>query len=79
MGFPVVMKIASPDILHKSDVEGVMLDLQSGAEVESAFGKMMENARHLPEVHWEGVTLQSQIPNGQDVILGMSREPASAR
>ena len=75
IGFPVVMKIASPDILHKSDVEGVMLGLQSTIDVKSAFAKMMENARrHRPEARLEGVTLQRQIPNGQDVILGMSRD-----
>ncbi len=75
IGFPVVMKIASPDILHKSDVEGVMLDLQNQSEVEAAFAKIMANAKsRLPEARLEGITLQRQVPKGQDVIIGMRRD-----
>ena len=76
LGFPVVMKIASPDILHKSDIGGVVLDLKNEAQVLAAFEQMMETAVRLrPGARLEGVHLQRQILPGQDVIVGMVRDP----
>jgi acetyltransferase len=76
LGFPLVAKIASPDILHKSDVGGVLLNLMSAAEVQVAFDTLMSCAREkIPTAQLSGVTLQKQIQLGQEVILGFARDP----
>ncbi len=76
LGFPVVMKIASPDIPHKSDVGGVALNLQDPQQIKIAYAQMMERVRAArPEAHIKGVHLQRQIPQGQEVIVGMVRDP----
>ncbi|MBI5293995.1 MAG: acetate--CoA ligase family protein [Chloroflexi bacterium] len=76
LGFPVVMKIASPDILHKSDVGGVTLNLQDVPQVQVAYAQMVERIQTArPEARIEGVHLQRQIPQGQEVIVGMVRDP----
>lgn len=76
LGFPVVMKIASPDISHKSDVGGVMLNLQDQTQVRDGYARMLERVRAArPEAGIDGVHLQRQIPQGQEVIVGMVRDP----
>ncbi len=76
LGFPLVMKIASPDILHKSDIGGVLLNLSSATEVASGYALLLERAKDLaPHAEIHGVHLQHQIPDGQDVILGAVRDP----
>ena len=76
LGFPVVLKIASPDILHKSDVGGIFLNLQSPGEVKSAFTTALENAKkNKPNAQIEGCHLQRMVPVGQEVILGSTRDP----
>jgi acetyltransferase len=75
-GYPVVMKIASPDILHKSDIGGVRLGLEHSAAVADAFDEMMVNARRLmPQALILGVTMHEQVPSGKEVILGMTKDP----
>lgn len=76
LGFPVAMKIVSPEILHKSDVGGVKLNLHNADAVRDAFDLMMlrVNRRH-PNVHVEGVYIETMCPKGREVILGMSRDP----
>ncbi len=76
MGYPVVMKIASPDILHKSDIGGVEVGLSSAEEVRTAFERIMENARtHRPEADLEGVAVQQMLEGGREVIVGSTRDP----
>jgi acetyl coenzyme A synthetase (ADP forming)-like protein len=76
LGFPLVLKIASPDILHKSDVGGIFLNLKSAEEVASAFESAVSNAKQAkPSARLEGCLLQRMIPNGQEVILGSARDP----
>lgn len=76
MRFPLVLKIASPDILHKSDVGGIFLDLKSPDDIRSAFITALENAQiKKPDAHIEGCHLQQLIPSGQEVILGSTRDP----
>ena len=76
LGFPVVMKIASPDILHKSDVGGVLLNLTTPQTLLSAYTQMMERIKSaMPAAKIDGVHLQRQIPEGQEVIIGMVRDP----
>lgn len=76
MGFPLVAKIASPDILHKSDIGGVLLNLNSVDEVISGYTTLIDRAKtSRPEAHLDGITLQRQISDGQDVIIGCVRDP----
>jgi acetyltransferase len=76
IGYPMVMKIASPDILHKSDVGGVVLDIKDTATLRSAYTQMMKRVQEAkPEAHIEGVHLQRQVPPGQEVIVGAVRDP----
>ncbi len=75
IGFPVAMKILSPEIVHKFDVGGVRLDLNTPAEVEHGFGQMMINvARARPEAKLDGVVIQQMVPKGTELILGMKRD-----
>ncbi len=77
IGFPVVMKIASPDVLHKSDIGGIVFDIRSAADVETAYDSIMRRVLHrLPEATIWGVTLQEQLPPGREVIIGVNRDPA---
>jgi len=76
LGFPLVLKIASPDILHKSDVGGVFLNLSSEAEVRAAFDAAIQKGRAaFPDARIEGCHLQRMIPTGQEIILGSTRDP----
>jgi len=71
LGFPVVMKIASPDISHKSDTGGVMLNLVDSEAVSMGYTKIIVNARTTyPNAVIDGVYVQPMIPAGQEVILG---------
>ena len=70
------MKIASPDILHKSDVGGVMLNIKDDASLQSSYAMMMEKVKAaMPKARIDGVHIQRQIPEGQEVIVGMVRDP----
>ncbi len=78
IGFPVVLKILSPDITHKSDVGGVALDLRNEAMVRQAFADIMSRARaKLPAASLEGVTVQPMVrdPHGIEMILGIKKDP----
>jgi acyl-CoA synthetase (NDP forming) len=70
------MKIASPDILHKSDIGGVVLDIQNPHSLGIAYTQIMEAVRRAQaQARIEGVHIQRQIPNGQEVIVGAVRDP----
>ena len=70
-GFPVVMKISSPDISHKSDIGGVMLNLVDAEAVSMGYAKIISNAQAAyPDAVIDGVFIQPMIPTGQEVILG---------
>ena len=71
LGFPVVLKIASPDILHKVDAGGVRTFLEAEADVKIAFSQIIQNARkYNPEARILGTSVQHQIPRGVEVIVG---------
>ncbi|MBN1509962.1 MAG: acetate--CoA ligase family protein [Sedimentisphaerales bacterium] len=75
LGYPVVLKIWSPDILHKSDVGGVRVGLKSEQEVKDAFDLMMYRIpKKRPEAHILGVLVQEMVRSGREVILGMHRD-----
>ncbi|MDD5063162.1 MAG: acetate--CoA ligase family protein [Phycisphaerae bacterium] len=76
LGFPVALKIWSPDILHKSDVGGVKLGLKSEAEVMDAFDLMMYRMpKQVPGANILGVLVQEMCRSGKEVILGVHRDP----
>lgn len=76
LGYPVVMKIASPDILHKTDVGGVRVGLDNPTEVRDAFDLMVYRAqRYQPDALIWGCLVQEQVRGGKEVILGMNRDP----
>jgi len=76
MGFPVAMKVASPDITHKSDAGGILLGLASPEAVEQGFDTMMRSVRAArPDAKLLGVHLQKMLPPGQEVIIGAVRDP----
>ncbi len=76
LGYPVVLKIWSPDILHKSDVGGVKVGLASEQEVKDAFDLMMYRVpKKQPEANILGVLVQEMCSTGKEVILGMNRDP----
>ncbi len=76
MGYPLVMKLHSPDITHKTDAGGVWLDLRSEADVIAAFSGILESARrYKPEARIEGVTLQPFFSNPDfEILLGAKRD-----
>ncbi|NIV33310.1 MAG: hypothetical protein GWN58_28845 [Anaerolineae bacterium] len=77
IGYPVVLKIASPDILHKTDVGGVKLGLRAAEDVRDAFELMTYRAqRYLPEARLWGCLVQEMVPpGGLEVLVGMNRDP----
>lgn len=77
IGYPVVLKIASPDILHKTDVGGVKVGLRNAEEVQDAFELMVYRAqRYVPEARLWGCLVQEMVPSGGlEVLVGMNRDP----
>jgi len=78
IGYPVVLKIDSPDITHKSDIGGVALDIENETDVRFEFDKIVNNAREkFPEASIEGVTVQKmyEFGNSIELILGIKKDP----
>lgn len=77
MGYPVVAKIASPDILHKSDIGGVQVNLTDGARVETAWDDIMAAATwHKPGARIEGLLIEKMAPRGgTELMVGVTRDP----
>jgi acyl-CoA synthetase (NDP forming) len=74
--FPVVMKILSPDILHKSEIGGVLLNIGDAAAVRDGFGILLDRAkRAAPTARIEGVLVAKQMQGGVECILGIHRDP----
>jgi acetyl coenzyme A synthetase (ADP forming)-like protein len=77
VGYPVVLKISSPDIVHKFDAGGVELNLKNGQEVRNAFRKIMQSVRltQNESKNITGINIQEFIEGGKETILGMKRDP----
>lgn len=76
IGFPVAMKIVSPEILHKTDAGGVQIGLGSAAEVRSAFTTIVSNARKYdPKAQILGVQVQQMVPAGTEILIGTVTDP----
>ena len=76
IGFPVVLKIESPDVVHKFDVGGVVLNLETPEAVRTAYNTIIENVqRFKADAKINGVTVEKMITGGEEVILGVQRDP----
>jgi len=76
IGFPIVLKIASPEIIHKSDSGGVKLGLTNVTQVGNAYSEIMSSIRQrFPEIGIQGVAVQKMAHPGVEVIIGMSKDP----
>jgi acyl-CoA synthetase (NDP forming) len=76
IGFPVVLKILSPDILHKSEIGGVLLNVADEAAVRAGYATLIERAGHAaPQARIEGVLVARQLSGGVECILGIHRDP----
>jgi acetyl coenzyme A synthetase (ADP forming)-like protein len=76
IGYPVVMKVASPDILHKTDIGGVKLNITSPGDVRDAFDLLVYRAtRFMPEATIWGCLVQQMVKGGKEVIVGMNCDP----
>ncbi|MDR2990321.1 MAG: acetate--CoA ligase family protein [Burkholderiaceae bacterium] len=76
IGFPVVMKIISPDIVHKSEIGGVLLGVNSEDEVSAGFATLLARAQNaMPAARLEGVLVAKQLSGGVECIMGIHRDP----
>src|SRR6201990_1216260 len=71
MGFPVVMKIVSPDILHKTEAGGVVVGVKNAADAEKSYADILANAKkYKADAKIEGIQVQQMLMGGQEVIVG---------
>ena len=78
VGFPVAMKVMSPDIIHKSDVGGVRINVSHAPDVRSAYKHMMEDVeKRLPDARLEGISIEhmARSSNGRELMVGVKRDP----
>lgn len=76
IGFPVVLKIVSPEIIHKSDAGGVKINLKNATDVRSAYKKILENAKkYNSEAKIKGILVQEMAPQSTEVIIGAIKDP----
>lgn len=77
LGYPVVMKVESPDILHKTDAGGVRLKLQDEAQVRAAYREILSSCRAShPDARINGVLMQPMLKPGTEVIVGVTNDPS---
>ena len=76
IGYPTVLKIVSPDVIHKFDVGGVVLDLKSPEDIRNAYKKILENVKkHKPKAKIRGILVQEMAPSSTEVIVGSTKDP----
>lgn len=76
IGYPAVLKIISPDVIHKVDVGGVILNIGSREEAKKAFNKIVENVKkHKPNAKIDGILVQEMSPCSTEVIVGAIKDP----
>jgi acetyl coenzyme A synthetase (ADP forming)-like protein len=76
MGFPVVMKVISPDILHKSDMGGVLVGIESPQAARQAYQDIMIRARrYMEDADIWGIAVQEQVAKGKEIIIGVNKDP----
>jgi acetyl-CoA synthetase (ADP-forming) len=75
IGFPVVLKIVSPDIVHKSDIGGVVVNLKTAEDVRKAYRQIIANVeKHVPKAKIIGVLVQEMAPSSTEVIVGAVKD-----
>jgi acyl-CoA synthetase (NDP forming) len=75
-GYPIVLKIVSPDIIHKSDVGGVIVDLKNEKNVRDAYKQIIKNVKkHKPKAKIVGILVQEMAPSSTEVIVGAIKDP----
>ena len=76
LGYPVVLKIVSPDIIHKFDVGGVVLNLKAPSEIREAYKKILNNVKkHKPKAKIKGIIVQEMAPKSTEIIIGATKDP----
>ncbi len=76
IGYPVVLKIVSADIIHKSDAGGVMVNLKNAVDVRGAYNKILENVKkYKSDTKIAGVLVQEMAPQSTEVIVGAIKDP----
>lgn len=76
IGYPIVMKIVSSEIIHKSDAGGVKVGLENDDEIRSAFEEIMNNAKNYkPDAQIKGILVQEMIISAKEIILGAKQDP----
>ena len=76
VGFPIVMKISSPQILHKSDAGGVRVNIKTVEEARDAFGQITRNVKQYnPNAEIDGILVQEMVTGGKETIIGFKQEP----
>ena len=75
IGYPVIAKVSSPDILHKTDIGGIRANLKTPTDVKSAYTDIIKNcAKHMPAAGIKGVLIQKFLPVGKEFIIGALRD-----
>jgi acyl-CoA synthetase (NDP forming) len=77
LGFPLALKIQSPDIIHKTELGGVRLGIADRDALHAAYAAVLEAARHAPAARIEGVLLEPMAANGTEWIIGIVRDPVA--
>ena len=76
IGYPAVLKIISPDVIHKFDVGGVILNIKSREDAKDAYNKIIENVKkHKPDAKIIGILVQEMAPSSTEVIVGSIKDP----
>jgi len=76
LGYPIVLKIVSPQVLHKSDAGGVLIDIKDEAGIRDGYKTIMENVKaHAPDAEITGILVQEMAPWGTEVIVGSTKDP----
>lgn len=77
MKYPVVMKVASQDVLHKSDYGAIAVNIKNDQELQEAYQEITDNVKkHAPKARIDGVLVEKMAPKGMEVIIGMKRDPS---
>jgi acetyl coenzyme A synthetase (ADP forming)-like protein len=77
VGYPVAMKVVSPDIAHKTDVGGIVLNIENSDMARNAYTSIMDKVnQNAPEANIEGILVSPMITGGEELILGMKRDPS---
>ena len=75
-GYPIVLKIVSPQVLHKSDAGGVLVNIGDAEGIREGYNRILSNVKaHAPDAEITGILVQEMAPNGTEVIIGSTRDP----